>query len=258
MELELRQAEDEEVEFLLKNATPAKANALRRALITEVPSLAIEDVKIYENSSVLFDEILALRLGLVPLRTDLNEFVLPQKCECEGEGCSACQTKATLAGEGPTTLYSKDLETEPGIEVPYKDIPIVELGEGQELILEATAQMGKGKQHTKWQPTVACGYKTYPIQEIAENCENDGACIKACPKDVYAIEDEELKVINQENCIFCEECVKACPQDALTIKDDDTKYIFNFETDKSIPTNQLLKRGAEEITQKLKKFQENL
>lgn len=258
MNLEMRELSEENVEFLLEDTTPAKANALRRALMVEVPTLAIDDVKVYENSSVLFDEILALRLGLIPLRTDKDEFVLPEECECEGEGCSQCETKVTLAGEGETTLHSRDLETQPGIEVPYQDIPIVKLTEGQELIIEATAKLGKGREHAKWQPTVACGYKTYPIQKIGEACILCEECIEACPKDVYEMKDEKIEIANQEACILCEECVEACPQDEIEIKDDDSKFIFSLETDKSLPSKQIMEEGIDIIIDKLEKFENNL
>ncbi|PTD94290.1 DNA-directed RNA polymerase subunit D [archaeon SCG-AAA382B04] len=258
MELETRELSNQNIEFLLKDSSPAKANALRRALIAEVPTLAIEDLKVYENGSVLFDEILALRLGLIPLKTDKEEFILPEECECGGEGCGQCQTQITLAGEGETTLHSSDLETQPGVEVPHQDIPIVKLAEGQELILEATAQLGKGREHAKWQPTIGCGYKTYPIQEIGEECDNCGECIETCPKDVYEIKNDELKIVDQEACMFCENCVEACPQDAINIKEDDTKFIFDFETDQSLPSKQILEEGIDIIIDKLEKFENNL
>ncbi|OKY78915.1 MAG: DNA-directed RNA polymerase subunit D [Candidatus Methanohalarchaeum thermophilum] len=258
MKTEIRETSSQNTEFLLKEANQAKANALRRTLISEVPSLAIEDVKVYENSSVLFDEILALRLGLIPLKTELNEFKLPEECQCNGEGCSACQTTISLGGEGENILYSSDLQTGEGIEVPIKDIPIVKLVEGQEVILEAKAQLGTGKKHSKWQPVVACSYKTYPIQEISEQCNQCGECVETCPRNVYKIEDNELKTPNQEKCMQCEQCVEECPQNAITITDDKTKYIFTFETDQSLTPKQILQQGTKQIKQKLQEFKQKL
>ena len=68
------------------------ANAIRRFCISEVPAMAIDDIVILENSSVLYDEILAHRLGMIPLRTDLERYVLPEKCDCGNPlGCQKCR-----------------------------------------------------------------------------------------------------------------------------------------------------------------------
>lgn len=56
------------MEFDLIGVTPAVANAFRRIMISEVPSMAIEKVYIYNNTSIIQDEILAHRLGLIPLK----------------------------------------------------------------------------------------------------------------------------------------------------------------------------------------------
>ena len=80
MDLVFSRLDDTVARFTISGATPAFANALRRSMIGEVPTLAIEDVRIYDNTSVLFDEILAHRLGLVPIKTDLSQFVPRSKC----------------------------------------------------------------------------------------------------------------------------------------------------------------------------------
>ena len=75
-------------------------NAIRRISISEVPTLAIDDVVMMENSSVMHDEAIAHRLGLIPLRTDLNRFVLPQECDCNNSlGCSKCRVLLVLDSE---------------------------------------------------------------------------------------------------------------------------------------------------------------
>src|SRR3989344_1750302 len=82
--------------FIVKGSNPAFVNAIRRCIINEVPTMAIEDVEIRKNSSILYDEMVAHRLGLVPLKTDLKSYNLPQKCKCEGKGCNRCQLKLVL------------------------------------------------------------------------------------------------------------------------------------------------------------------
>ncbi len=133
-------------------------NALRRIAMVEVPIMAIDDVIIYENSSVMHDEILAHRLGLVPLTTPLNRFNMPNRCECNSKlGCPKCRVILYLdvrAEEKNRTVLSKDLVSDDDSVKPVSDyIPIVILAKGQSIKLEAYARLGIGKMHAKWQPT---------------------------------------------------------------------------------------------------------
>ena len=68
-EVEFIEQEDRSARFLVRGVTPAFANGIRRAMIADVPTLAIDTIRVVENSSVMFDEQIALRLGLIPLTT---------------------------------------------------------------------------------------------------------------------------------------------------------------------------------------------
>ena len=136
------------------------ANAVRRFCISEVPSMAIDDVVILENSSVLYDEILAHRLGMIPLKTDLERYVLPEKCDCGTPlGCQKCRVLLVLdatAKDRPRTVVSGDIVSEDREISPVSpNIPIVKLAVGQSVKLEAYARLGRGKEHAKWQPATA-------------------------------------------------------------------------------------------------------
>ncbi|WP_456374149.1 DNA-directed RNA polymerase subunit D [Methanocaldococcus sp.] len=126
------------------------SNAIRRIMISEVPTYAIEDVYIYENSSSMDDEILAHRLGLVPIKG---------KPLLENE-----VIKFTLEKEGPCVVYSSDLKSDNG-EVAFKNIPIVKLSKGQKIQIECDAVPGIGKIHAKWQPCNAV-YKQLSEDEV--------------------------------------------------------------------------------------------
>ncbi|MEO9364821.1 MULTISPECIES: DNA-directed RNA polymerase subunit D [Candidatus Nitrosocaldus] len=133
-------------------------NALRRIAMVEVPTMAIDDVVIYENSSVMHDEILAHRLGLIPLSTPLHRFVMQEECECKSPlGCPKCRVLLYLdvtADERGRTVLSSDLVSEDESVKPISEnIPIVTLAKGQSIRLEAYARLGIGKMHAKWQPT---------------------------------------------------------------------------------------------------------
>ena len=112
------------------------ANALRRSVL-EIPTLAIDEVEIFKNDSALYDEFLAHRLGLVPLKTD-------------SKMNSKTKIEMKLSKTGPATVHAKDLKG--GAEVIYSDIPLVLLEKDQELELVATARLGTGLEHAKYTP----------------------------------------------------------------------------------------------------------
>ena len=58
--------EEGKLSFIIKDSTPAFANTLRRIMIEEVPTMAIEEIEFRKNNSILYDEIIAHRLGLTP------------------------------------------------------------------------------------------------------------------------------------------------------------------------------------------------
>jgi DNA-directed RNA polymerase subunit D len=140
----------ETVRFLLEGVDVAFANALRRTMISEVPSMAVDDIFIFDNSSVVPDEVLAHRIGFVPLKTDLDSYVLPEKCECGSDlGCSLCRVVLTLdvrADAGNRTVTSGDFVSEdPKIVPASPDIPLTKLAPGQAVRLEGYARLGAGK-----------------------------------------------------------------------------------------------------------------
>ena len=133
MEIEFSSLDDTLARFTLSGATPAFANGFRRAMIGEVPTLAIEDVRIYDNTSAFFDEMLAHRLGLIPIKTDLSTYSTKEKCACGGAGCPGCMVTFTLSVEGPKTVLSSDLiPQDPNATPVYDNIPIVKLCERSE------------------------------------------------------------------------------------------------------------------------------
>lgn len=148
------------IRLRLKGIDRAYANAIRRIAISQVPTMAIDDVVILENSSVMFDELVAHRLGLIPLKTDLGRFNLPEECDCKNPlGCQKCRVLLVLdaeANDKVRTVNSSDLVSEDPETKPITDnIPIVKLAPGQKVKLEAYARLGKGSEHAKWQPTSA-------------------------------------------------------------------------------------------------------
>ena len=153
--LEVISKDDQKMSVKLKGISLQYANALRRICLNGVPVFAIDTVDIIENSSVLADEGIAHRLGMIPIRTDTSRFVEHSKCDCKSEtGCSNCRVMLMIdAGESDTTrtLNSSELNSEDETVKPTSDkIPIVVMAPGQRLKIEAYARLGRGTEHAKW------------------------------------------------------------------------------------------------------------
>jgi DNA-directed RNA polymerase subunit D len=142
-------------------------------MMVEIPTMAIEWVDFLKNDSVLNDEIVANRLGQIPLTFDRDAYNLHKECKCNGKGCSLCQVKFVLKKKGPCMVYSGDLKSKAKDVQPFFDkIPIVELFEDQAIEFEAIAQLGVGKDHIKWQGAVV-GYKNKAVKEISKKDQNE-------------------------------------------------------------------------------------
>ena len=173
MKIEVLEKNDSELKFLLEDVKSGFANELRRIMMVEIPTMAIEWVDFKKNDSVLNDEIIANRLGQIPLTFDRKSYNLSNACKCEGKGCSKCQVKLTLKKKGPGMVYSGDLKSkDKGVQPPFNNIPIVKLFENQSIEFEATGQLGLGKDNIKWQGAVV-GYKNKPIKEVPRKDETE-------------------------------------------------------------------------------------
>src|SRR3989338_11597011 len=144
--------------LLFKECDEVFANTVRRLILEEVPTLAVEDLEIKDNSSALYDEMLALRLALIPIKTDLKSYTLKEKCKCQGAGCSQCELKITLKTGKKGTVYAEEAQSaDPKCVFVYPKMPIVKLLAKQKVDLTMTAVLGKGKDHAKW----AAGWAFY-------------------------------------------------------------------------------------------------
>ena len=259
MEIDIIELSDKKARFLINQIEPAIINGLRRSMLAEVPTIAIDYINIYDNTSVLFDEQIGLRMGLIPFTTDLESYVPPEECDCNGEGCTKCQVSLTLSSQGPKMVYSGDiLSSDPKI-VPGDDrIPIVELKEDDELVLEAIAKLGTGRKHSKWQAGIACGYKNLPVITILESCDSCQKCVDECPKGILMMEDDILTVTDPFKCNLCSLCMAVCDIDSIVVQGKGDSFIFRMESDGSFTARDLLLEGANVIINNAKQLNEIL
>ncbi len=220
-------------------------NALRRAILTEVPTLAVHDVIIHMNTSVLYDEELALRLSLIPLKVDPKDIDVLGKCRnierLDLSELTDCTARLRLKKKNTTkdkiiTVYAKDLEPidKKSVRPVYENIPIVKLGPGQEVDIEIIAKVGKGKDHAKWMPVSTLGYKPLPILRVTDTtkCQDCNYCVEACPKGVLKKEDDTptLSGIALYLCDLDRICVRACPHKVLDLLESENQFILRIES----------------------------
>ena len=181
IDLKVIEKQDERITVKFNNVPRQYVNALRRLSISEVPTFAIDDVVILENSSVMHDEAVAHRLGLIPLRTDLKRFYLPNECSCKTTlGCTNCRVLLQLDAEAKDktkTVTTSELVSEDDFVKPVnQEIPIITLAPGQKIKFEAYARLGLGKDHAKWQPATMSVVKYGEDEnEIYLTIETNGA-----------------------------------------------------------------------------------
>jgi len=235
------------ISFLAKKMSPAYANTLRRIIMNRVPVLAIETVEFKKNNSVLYDEQVAHRLGLVPLTTDQKSYNMKSECKCEGKGCAQCELKFKLKAKGPGTVYASDLKSQdPKVKPAQPNIPIVKLLKGQEIELTAVAELNEGREHAKWVPGLVY-YKFKPEIKISKKGESCEKCAQVCPVDVFKF-DGKLK-INQDNllrCHLCNACVEESDGEVKVSYDRDT-YVFFMESWGQLDCRQMVESGIERL-----------
>jgi len=181
IDLKVIEKQDDKITIKFNNVPRQYVNALRRLSISEVPTFAIDDIVILENSSVMHDEAVAHRLGLIPLRTDLKKFNLPNNCDCKSAlGCTNCRVLLQLDAEAKDKtkiITTSELISEDEFVKPVnQDIPIITLAPGQKIKFEAYARLGLGKDHAKWQAaTISVVKYGEDENEIYLTIESNGA-----------------------------------------------------------------------------------
>jgi len=225
--VEILHLQPHEIKFILSETDTSVANALRRIMIAEVPTLTIDLVEFSENSTVLNDEYIAHRLGLIPIRYQPKEsdkaidcsdkFIPHRECICY-ERCANCSVEFeldrtyTVTGDeevlAPLTITSKDLasnneDVEPAHflspeeqdEAQDEGIAIVKMGPNQKLKLKAIARMGIAKEHAKWSPVAVATYRFWPEIHINHDematltTEQKQELVDVCPDRILELDE---------------------------------------------------------------------
>lgn len=245
----IREAEKDHVNFILKNVDLAVANSMRRTIIAEVPTLAIDLVEIDVNTSVLADEFLSHRLGLIPLVSEgIDNLTYSRDCTCDNY-CSKCsvtlQLIANCATESTMNVYASDLQKmshngsklgDPVIRDPQARGPLIcKLRKHQELSLTCIAKKGIAKEHAKWSPTAAIGFEYDPWNKLKHT-------------DYWYEVDAEAEWPKSKNCDWEE---APDPEAPFDYKAKPSTYYFDVETVGNLPPNEVIIKSIETLQTKL-------
>ncbi len=288
---------DNKIRIVLSDTNAAQVNSLRRAILADVPKMAITKVRfeqgvtqdnkgeVIESVNVLPDEVLAHRLAMVPVPTFLEEFVFPEddpnneNLPEDQWGSPLSQIIYHLSIRGPNsdsadelkTVYAGDLnvlgETKLQIKEEHSKIPLTILSKGQYLELYAYATLGRGRDHAKWCPAAAVTFQ--PRQKA----------VLAKPKKANVLFDLNLtsrsgreinsKLFKNKECTDVDSVLdleRALQQvgygtgreddfdNAIIMEDIEGEYVFSFESDGSMPAQEIFNRACEELVSRFEKI----
>jgi DNA-directed RNA polymerase subunit D len=254
-EVQFVERDDRAARFVVQPITPAFANGIRRAMIADVPTFSVDTVRFIENSSVMFNEQIGLRLGLVPLTTPLGDFAIGD------------EVTLSLDVEGPDTAYSGDIVSSDDMVQPADDnVPIIDLKEGQRLELEAEAVLDMGREHAKHQGGVSVGYRhLQTVEVVGEKGEFDddephilrGVIEEQAAEHAEAVDGEEPEdgeLVATDT--FDNDLTQRYPGKELEVHDVEDAFVFDVETDGSFDVDTLTLAAVETIEDRAEQLQE--
>lgn len=282
--VKIRELKSDYVKFELRDTDASIANALRRVMIAEVPTIAIDLVEIEVNSSVLNDEFIAHRLGLIPLTSErAMSMRFSRDCDaCDGDGqCEYCSVefhlRAKCLNDQTLDVTSRELISSDPSVVPVdfaspsleydnaenRGIMIVKLRRGQELRLRAIARKGIGKDHAKWSPAATVTFMYEPEIYINEDMmekltpEQRMSVVESSPTKVFDIDAKtgRIVVVDPEAYIYDDEVIKKCESlnvpGLVEVHPKDDSFIFTVESSGAIKASQLVLNAIDVLKQKL-------
>ncbi len=236
--------------LVIEDAKPPLVNAIRRAIVSEIPIFAVDEVIFFENSTPFFDEYIAHRLAMIPLKTSMDVVKSdPNRTivlELEKE-----------AKESVETIYSGELKSSDPLIVPANDkIPIIKMRRGQRVRFQAIARIGRGKDHSKWQAAAAVGYSFMPVYEFGKSI------LKLC--DLSKCDEcmkKRGKAIIIDYPVICDGCLEELEKCRLSNPNeikrewDQSRIILRYESTGSLTPSEIF---LEALNQLKLKFNELL
>ena len=245
MEVKRLEGKGNKIKLLFKGVDTPFMNGLRRTAMAGIPVIAIEDVTFFENDSPISDEMLAHRLGMLPIEST--------KEIKEGDEFSF-----TLQKEGPGTVYAKDIQgKDPKTKIAASKTPITELDKKQSIKLEMKAIAGKGSQHAKWQAGII-SYKNLPKITVDEDCEKGKSIVDSCPVNVLELRNKKVVLADAPGCTLCGNCRDTCKEGHVHIDYQQDQFVVDMESHGGIENERILLKSIEVLQEKAQSFKKAL
>ncbi len=246
---EILERREDAIKFILRGVDVPFANALRRTILAEVPTFAVDEVEFFENDSALFDEIIAHRLAMIPLTTPVERFSL------DSLELDDYTVTLSLEAEGPGMVYSGDLKSDDeGVKPANPNIPIVKLAEGQRLTLNAYARLGRGKDHAKWQPGFVY-YKYLTKIHVSKDVPDWEELKELAERHGLPVEEKDNEVvITTINAFYLPKKFEAYEGDKIREEIIPGAFVFTVETNGELPVEEIVSIALKILMRKSDRF----
>ncbi|GIX89917.1 DNA-directed RNA polymerases I and III subunit RPAC1 [Caerostris extrusa] len=260
---------NKDIEFDMKGVGPPIANAIRRILLSEIPTMAIDKIELYNNTTVIPDEVLTHRIGLIPINVDARVFFSKSSDDDYATAEDTIQFELKVKCEkAPSRAYADDNQTEKLIheKVMSGDLKFVPIGSqkelyGQEIELKAFCYKNIGREHAKFSPVAIASYRLHPQLRLLKEISGEKAheLAQCFPDGVIKISKKngkEIAEVGDARKIRCSRNV---------LRNDDLKndveiclvknhYIFNVESAGAIAPDKLVIEAIKILEEKCRFF----
>ncbi len=246
MKVKVLSADEQTAQVVFSETGYGFVNALRRAITSEVPTLAIADVEFRKQGSALYDEVLAHRLGLIPLTTDYGSYEY-EALDDENARSAKSMTTLMLSAKGQGTVYAELMTgRDPQVIAAQPKMPIVKLLEDQELEFEARAVMGKGKEHAKHTPGIATYHEN--VTFTVKNEKPEKAVREKFPPQIFDGTRLDTSRITNPALI---DAVDGIDPSVIIVNRPDDSFVFEVESFGQLSSKDMLTQGVRELVSML-------
>ena len=264
--IEVQELDDRWIRLVIKGYPVALVNAIRRSILSDVPTMAVDFAYFYENSSSVYDEIIAHRLGLVVLKSDeaLGKYKSPEECREASETDSKCFVELIIEKEVPEDsdrgvyVRASDIKSsDPDVVPVYPETPLTYLAPGQRLHIVAYARLGRGREHGKWSPASIAALRYTPriIFDSSRFSEGCWKCLEAygeLVEKIKSIGKGELELSNLTNTSGLRYCAEKPCYEALEVQYDRNKLILEVESTGSLRPERIVAEALKALRERVK------
>ncbi|MCX8165806.1 MAG: DNA-directed RNA polymerase subunit D [Acidilobaceae archaeon] len=268
--VEIRELQEKKLRMLVYGFPVHYMNAIRRLVMSDVPTMAVDFVYFYDNSTDVYDEMIAHRLGLTPFtsETAITKYSPPELCAEAEPPNPNCFVELFLdysVEEGKAGAYVKAADikvSDPDVKPVHPETPITYVAAGQRLYLVAYARLGRGREHAKWSPATISALTYTPVvsyeaHKVSRECRE---CISAYPEILESLErggEGEVKLF-WRNTSALRYCVETSCSGSLKLRYDEKILQYSLETTGALSPLRVVLEATKVIENKIKRLRESL